>query len=423
MYRNMQKKRTKNIHNITLVTWCGSFNYGTNLQAYALYKSLTRLGYQVRLLHEFDRGDFHWYGRLHKKLRLFVGKLKGKASWIEPKWGKHPLKMKRVHEFEHRFIPMAQEICSQKDWEAHQDQTDCFVVGSDQVWNPYYLNPFFLLTDVRDDIRKIAYASSVGVPALPVDLQDTYVNAWERFDALGLRKLRTTKMIRKLASTPAVTVVDPTLLNERSDWEQLADKAEPIELPSGTVDLQAEYILAYFVGDRVAYKNYLQSMQEKTGIATIYLLPMSKTHMDFKSIEGLQLIETAGPLEFLNLLRHAAWLCTDSYHACIMSLQFEVPLKVLLRFETRDKKSQNNRLLELIDRYQLEENLWDAQENPLEGETVSFQPMSESNRIKLRKAIEADRQVSLNFLIAALGEESASIYDDPSVGLDEGVLI
>ena len=47
------------------------------------------------------------------------------------------------------------------------EKIDCFVVGSDQVWNPDHFDEVYLLDFVPDNIRKISYASSIGVEQLP----------------------------------------------------------------------------------------------------------------------------------------------------------------------------------------------------------------------------------------------------------------
>ena len=60
-----------NNNNIGLITWFKSENYGTNLQAYALYHKICSLGYNCYFVNEFDYNNIS----LKDKLIAFLNKM------------------------------------------------------------------------------------------------------------------------------------------------------------------------------------------------------------------------------------------------------------------------------------------------------------------------------------------------------------
>ena len=64
-----------------------------------------------------------------------------------------------------------------------------------------------------------------------------------------------------------------------------------------------------------------------------------------------------GPIEFLNLVMNAEWICTDSFHATIFSYLFKRKLSVFERFKNSDKENQNSRIHTLLKILNIEETL------------------------------------------------------------------
>ena len=64
-----------------------------------------------------------------------------------------------------------------------------------------------------------------------------------------------------------------------------------------------------------------------------------------------------GPFDFLNLIQHAKYVCTDSFHGCVFSIIFERDFYVFKRFSDCDKMSTNNRVIGLINRMGLADRM------------------------------------------------------------------
>ena len=70
MKRKVYMKNAEENLKVCLVTWYGSNNYGTNLQAYALYTVLRSKGIHVDMIRPFcGRKKFHQYPGQQRELR------------------------------------------------------------------------------------------------------------------------------------------------------------------------------------------------------------------------------------------------------------------------------------------------------------------------------------------------------------------
>ena len=76
----------------------------------------------------------------------------------------------------------------------------------------------YLLDFVPDNIRKISYASSIGVEQLPETLKGKYKKYLKRFDSISVRESKAADVIEKLVNKPVDVVLDPTFLLDGISW-------------------------------------------------------------------------------------------------------------------------------------------------------------------------------------------------------------
>lgn len=187
-----------------------------------------------------------------------------------------------------------------------------FIVGSDQVWNPYmwgfdaYVN---LLGFVEPD-RRIALAPSFGVSRLEQDELATFGPELRRFQRLSCREEEGCAIISEASGCSSEVLSDPTLAVPPGFWQSMAvDSMRPTR----------PYVLTYMLGLGT----------EKLG----------KARKDAVR-QGLDLVELntpmtpyfgAGPAEFVDLVFGAERVYTDSFHAAVFSLIGHVPVLVFNR--------------------------------------------------------------------------------------------
>lgn len=121
-----------------------------------------------------------------------------------------------------------------------KEQCDVYILGSDQIWarelthgfDPAYFGQF------APGCKKISYAASVPNGSIPEAEQAYFEQALKSLAHISVREEKLARVVEKLTGKEVTTVVDPTLLLERADYEDLLYE-EPL--------VKEKYIFAYFV--------------------------------------------------------------------------------------------------------------------------------------------------------------------------------
>ena len=87
------------------------------------------------------------------------------------------------------------------------------------------------------------------------------------------------------------------------------------------------------------YWERVLTLQKETGLRVI-VLPV--TAESYRS--GYELLDGAGPEEFLAAVRDAACFCTDSFHGFVFGSIFGTRTEVLRRYREDDPESKNSRV-------------------------------------------------------------------------------
>ena len=192
---------------------------------------------------------------------------------------------------------------------------DVILSGSDQIWNPKIFpdkrfDPVFF--GAFSHRRKIAYAPSFGIPEIPEEMEEELRGYLNAFSHVSVRERRGQEIVEKIGGKEVPVVLDPTLLLNQEQWSSMAN--HPAEYP------QNGYILCYCINKPGALSFYIRALAEKTGLPVVQLCGIrQKVHPDARCILD------AGPAEFLSLFKHAAYVCTNSFHGTVFSVQFEKP--------------------------------------------------------------------------------------------------
>ena len=364
---------------IGIVTWFGSKNYGTNIQVYALYKKISDLGYSCDLISAFEMNRFSWKNLV--KYILFIFQIEVVINKYNVR---KDLKWRKILKFLEEDISI-RRVYTHRQYKKMLQEYSIFVTGSDQIWNPHYLKEFYLL-DFVGTKRRIAYSSSIGVEKIPDNKVKIYKKYLSKFDYISLRENTGCYIISKLLNRKDIRkVVDPTFLLSPEEWKRFGGLAElEVEFP-------AEYILCYLIGDRKDYKSQVMDVQRRIGISNVLII-QSAENENFM-IEGAFVYRNAGPREFVQLIRNAALVCTDSFHATAICINISVNFVEFVRFDDADSHSQNSRIYDLLNRYQLNGRLYSSWDG---------KALDNNDYKKIQTMLENDRKYSLSFLINAI---------------------
>jgi len=371
---------------IGIVTWFHHRNYGTILQAYALQKFLKINGYSCVLVNYIPINNKTFLEKIKS------GSLKHRiASKIESYRFKilgsniKEMILDRNRAFENfatKNIDFSQKAQTSSELFKLNETIDCFICGSDQIWNPENFNGVYYLNFVNDKNKKISYAPSFGVSHIPISKNEEIRQLVNKFDWLSVREDKGASILRGLTQKDVEVVVDPTLLLSKTDWEQI----------SVSPNINEGYILCYFLGDRQEYWKTVENLQRMTKYKVIIIPARFNAYLQKHDIRT-----STSPEEFIGLIKNAKLVLTDSYHGVIFSLKFERDFYVFKRFKDKDKRSQNSRIYNILKMLNLEERLIDSNDLNDYKDIYSIENYDKINKVLSRKIDD-----STNFLMKAL---------------------
>lgn len=372
-------------------------NYGSLLQTYAFQQYLRK--------HKVDARIIVYTGRpfLRQVARLFnMPLLRMKMRAVYRDWSARILRPAlrsqlleravRFKAFREKYLTIAPAITSRRQLAECAQRYDVFIVGSDQLWNPVNVGTdFFTLNFVPDGKLKLSYATSFGVSHIPASLHRKYRHYLRRFDRLSTREKSGQTLIRDLAQRDAAVVCDPTLLQERDFWDTLKGEA-PI--------VAGEYIFCYFIGSRADVRAHAMKFREKTGLP-IVVLPHIDEYVKSDVGFGDRALYDVGPAEFVNLIAHATYVLTDSFHGTVFSLLYGKRFYTYNRFRSEGGGSMNSRISSLLE-------IAGAPERRVEVDRLVEELLGmEPNSLKIDQNLAQFREQSIAYvseLIACINE-------------------
>ena len=159
-----------------------------------------------------------------------------------------------------------------------------------------------------------------------------------RFDYMALREQSACDLVYKLTGRKVQVVLDPTLLFTGEQWMDI-QRTEPLT--------DGKYIFCYLLGNNPEQRVLIKRIQEETGLKIVAL-----QHLDeyIPSDEGFadEAPYNVGPKEFLNYIRNAEYVFTDSFHCSVFSILYKKQFFTFSRFSEHAKQSTNTRIDNLL---------------------------------------------------------------------------
>lgn len=355
---------------IGVFTWFNVQNYGTALQAFALYTFLAKKN-EVYLVDYFNTKKI---SKLSYRIKLCVKYflapvLKIRDCFLSGNFIKGA-KISRCY----RNIKIYR--CSSTKRISGLEKFDILLTGSDQIWNPYYLEDFYLLGFSKNK-NKISYSSSIGVQTIPYEKKDIYKNCLSNFSHIAVREKSAEFVLKTLLNRNDIcTVLDPVYLLSKNEWTEFYKRGISRKIRNSAE--KSGYIFCYFIGNRSEYKNYVEKIADAYNMPVIYIPSSENRNI---ALDGKR-ISFAGLEDFLCYIANSQFVITDSFHATSFSLIFEKQFIEFLRFDKSDEKSQNSRIFDLLKKYGLSDRIF-------EGKTIPFLNIDYTDvSKKIRKDVE-----------------------------------
>lgn len=384
----MKKKK------IGLVLATRHTNFGSQLQSYATQQAVDALGFDTEIVMykstsrrniKFYWGMIPWYINALRKPK--------KSERHKNLDAEHELNHKKrvanAKKFNEEFMhDMKVYVGYDKLCEAGK-QFDAVLIGSDQMWIPgVAFGNHISLRFVPDNVRKVSYSTSCGVSSYPWFVYRSSRDMWKRFQYLSTREEQGKKIIHDVCGDIDVkVVVDPTYLLSKEEWEQ--------RIPYKKM-LDEKYIFCYLIGNNLAQKKCVQQYAKSKGLKLVSIMSnesVSPIDMTFSDINTMD----ASPVDFINWIRGAECVFTDSFHGLAFSVINEIPFFVFYRHQQNSKESKNSRIDNILNMWSLQSRLIinpDKDINLIENKSIDY--------LKVKVIVNNKRKESLDYLKNAL---------------------
>lgn len=326
--------------NVNIITIHNEPNYGAILQGYALYHTIESLGYYPRMINLGLQFRKYPYNLIYRFLVFLRNRIKGYSHCY-----KIASNFCKKHEQNLIGNFFSIEQLKKHKWPSN----DVYMVGSDQVWNPFItgnLLPAYTLSFLPDKCTKrFSYAASLGHIKNENELTQklNIHNTLDKFTQITVREHFAVDFLAKNAIT-ATEVIDPTLLIDSYDHL----------LPRKKYNLQQVLYLA--LGDNDSMDNFA------SGVASTYKLPLKKVYGYLQPSSKIN--KKFLPVEeWLYQIACSEVIVTDSFHAMVFSILFERnfyvyisdPVKIFRIENILNKLNLQHRIVNSLDAISVEE--------------------------------------------------------------------
>lgn len=310
-----------------IITFHQALNYGAVLQTYALQQALYELGVSNDVI------DYSCEAIKKDYDGIIFPKCHRKKEYINAfsYYNKMQKRRKAFKKFLDSNISIS-EACDKGNIAQIENNYDCFISGSDQVFNDRCTNldKAYFLDFVSNSKKKNSYAASFGFQQVPDGLEDTYKKLLGDFNNISVREEHGKKIVSELTGKEAIRNVDPTLILDPKHWMKLVK-----DNPS-----KEKYIFIYTVMDSKNTVPYAVELAKKKGYKIIFLHGTIDTGKEADYGYDIEHLYSVAPDEFLNYIYHADYVITNSFHGTVFSIVYKKKFMVDLQTWKYNKRSE-----------------------------------------------------------------------------------
>ena len=362
---------------IKTITCHDVYNHGASLQAYALQTYLASAGHDVEIINykpEYLCGDY----QLWSVNNPVFDKSLLKPFYLLAKFPQRLISLKRKRAFDHytnKYLKLTEHCYhSNEELKGNPPQAEVYIAGSDQIWNTIFLNgrdDAFYLDFAPSFAKRISYAASFATEDVADEYRPFIRKMLQNFDAVSIRERCSLPLLASLGRTDGVAVCDPVFLLTREQWEKM--------LPNQQI--HEKYLLVYDTEFSPKVKEIAKRIakEKKLKIYNVSAFRIGYADKD---------LWASSPTDFVQLIRDASYVVSNSFHATAFSLIFERDFCVVNRTE-----GINERMKSLLEGYHLEERMVSA---------YAALPLASIDYQEVRILLQKDIDYSKDFLEKAL---------------------
>lgn len=384
-------------------------NYGSMLQAYATQVVLDKMGFDNETINisgfnkEIKKAKMLYFAKASLTSDILLSKLGMAKNVLRKKLikneysNKSHLRDEKFDSFSKKHFRLSQVYTSKAELSQKcEENYSAVLVGSDQLWLPGNIAAdYYTLNFVPENVNSIAYSTSFGQSSLPKDSAKKAQVFLKKIKHIGVREESGQKLVKELTGRDVPVVCDPTLLFTGEEWMSIQTE-EPI--------VKEPYIFCYFLGNNPPQREFAKRLKAETGYKIIAL-----THLDeFVKCDEEYADENpydVDPADFLNLIRNAEYVCTDSFHCSVFSMLYKKNFFTFRRYARKTRSSTNSRLDTLFSLAGINNRLMSGDED------ISRCIEIKTDYDEVHKRLDKIRSSSYEYLKAALKNERSTDLD------------
>lgn len=298
----------KQIYTVTPCIWN---SYGSILQALGLQKTLEALGYGDSIIkcEKFPDDKLKWTIPKAATLKRQIVNFHKAIIYKQ---------LNRRYQNTNQFLEENLQITYCGSYESLRKsppKAAAYIAGSDQIWNPQNMRPFFYLDFAEPGARRIAYAASMGVLEMPEEKAEQFRQYVSRFDSVSVRERDNVPIVQKCTDQPVLVHIDPVFLLGKEEWRSY-ERCYP--------DLPAPYILVFAIYWDKRLNKQLKQLHADTGLDIVLVSG------GLQQVYANRRIYDADPGQFLWLIDHAEAVVSSSFHGAAMSVLFNKRLSAVI---------------------------------------------------------------------------------------------
>lgn len=318
---------------IGILTLHSGANYGGTLQCYALYRLLCDLGHNVEVIDFVPTQRTDLIKRLLYAITSIrnitdIKNLISRTTRIEPKVVA-PLLVSKFDDFRKSNIKLSSSVDELTIANVNENY-DAIIVGSDQVWSSFVRNKLTYFGDWSPKYTGclISYAACATNDRYPIVRKKFIGKLLARFDAISVRDKMTSEIVSKLTGYSPTIVQDPTILYDFNNIE------------ISTPIISNPYIFVYVLGKEIngTIKHALELMRN---YMKCNLKIIASNIYGESCVYADKTLTSLSPYEWLNLVKHAQIVFTDSFHASVFAMKFRANLISYYVEENRASRLKN----------------------------------------------------------------------------------
>lgn len=311
------------------------YNHGAYLQAIALVTYLQTLGHDTEIINyrpDYLRGHFNLWHIEHKYKKIGLGWL-----YLLVKLPSRLIALKRKKVFDKFYKKhiqtTSQEYHSIDELKANPPVADCYIAGSDQIWNTTFKNGTdsgFYLDFGDKTVKRISYAASFATDKLANTATDFVKEKLCNFDYISVRESSGLNILNNLGYN-GVEVVDPVFLLPQECWSDFASHD----------GYSKGYILIYDFENSQEISKIAERLAklQKLKIYSVGSRKLKYANRNYINYD---------PTTFVGLIKNAKYVISNSFHGSAFALIFNKKFFVVNRVD-----GLNVRMRDLLTKYEL----------------------------------------------------------------------